>query len=228
MILDIAVVAALLGVIFLMLVYTALTGISPVPTTPQVARTMMALAPSNGHGPIYELGSGWGSLAVAFAKRFPGRQVIAYELSPVPWLASRLWLLLFPRHNLTIYRADFYTQSLADAALVVCYLYPGAMAKLRRKFASELVPGTLIVSNSFQVPEWAPATMRRADDQYASPVFLYEMPSPRGALAKKEPEGRTSGSSLPPAGSAFVSLPSCRAARRFLLPASPKGQCLPW
>lgn len=150
---------------------------------------MMALTPGDGSGPIYELGSGWGSLAVAFAKRFPGRQVIAFELSPVPWLASRLWLMLFPRRNLTIRRADFYTQPLADAALVVCYLYPGAMAKLRRKFVSELGPGTLIVSNSFHIPEWAPTTMRRADDQYASPVFLYEMPSLRDAPTTKRARG---------------------------------------
>lgn len=183
-IVDIAVVAALLGAIILMLLYTALTGISPVPTTPRVARAMMDLSAGDGDGPIYELGSGWGSLAVAFARRFPGRQVIAYELSPIPWLASRLWQVLFPRHNLTIYRADFYSAPLADAALVVCYLYPGAMAELRSKFDSELGPGTLIVSNSFAMPEWLPATVRRADDQYASPVFLYVMPSPRNAPTK--------------------------------------------
>jgi len=176
MALEVAVLAIVLAAILALLVHTAITGISPVPTTPRVAAAMLALARPGIDGAIFELGSGWGALAFALAKRFPDRRVIAYELSPLPWLISRLRNSLAPAPNLTIHRADFHQAPLAEAALVCCYLYPGAMARLRPKFEAELGPGAAVISNSFAVPGWPPAAVRRADDQYESLVYLYEMP----------------------------------------------------
>lgn len=166
----------LLKAFALLLVFTVRTGISPVPTTPRVASAMFDLIPAGSRGVIYELGSGWGSLARGLAKRFPAASVVAYELSPLPWLFSRLWQRLAPRANLTIHLADFQNIGLDDAAVVCCYLYPGAMRRLAEKFERELADGALVVSNSFLVPGWVPAAVRRAEDQYGSPVYLYRMP----------------------------------------------------
>ncbi len=166
----------------LMLGYTIRTGISPVPTTPRVAAEIFAvcrpetLIPLEAGGVVYELGSGWGNLAMALAKRFPDRAVVGYELSPLPWLVSRLALRLWPRPNLALRRADFMAADFGDAALVVCYLYPGAMRRLREKLERELPAGALVVSNAFLVPGWRPTSVRHAADQYASPVYLYRMP----------------------------------------------------
>jgi len=166
----------------LLLGYTIRTGISPVPTTPRVAAEIFAacpperLIPVEAGGAVYELGSGWGNLALALAKRFPERAVVGYELSPLPWLVSRLLLRLRPRANLELRRADFRTTDLSDAALVVCYLYPGAMRRLREKLERDLPSGALVVSNSFLVPGWRPTLVRHAEDQYETPVYLYCMP----------------------------------------------------
>jgi hypothetical protein len=166
----------------LMLGYTIRTGISPVPTTPRVAAEIFAACPPESLIPpeagnvVYELGSGWGNLAMALAKRFPERAVVGYELSPLPWLVSRLLLRLRPRPNLALHRADFMAADLGDAALVVCYLYPGAMRRLREKLERELPAGALVVSNAFLVPGWRPTSVRHATDQYESPVYLYRMP----------------------------------------------------
>ncbi len=166
----------------LLLGYTIRTGISPVPTTPRVAAEIFAasppesLIPPEAGGVVYELGSGWGNLAMALAKRFPERAVVGYELSPLPWLVSRLLLRLRPRPNLALRRADFMAADLSDAALVVCYLYPGAMRRLREKLERELPAGALVVCNAFLVPGWRPTSVRHAADQYASPVYLYRMP----------------------------------------------------
>lgn len=123
----------LLKAFALLLVFTVRTGISPVPTTPRVASAMFDLIPAGTRGVIYELGSGWGNLARGLAKRFPAASVVAYELSPLPWLFSRLWQRLAPRANLTIHLADFQKIGLDDAAVVCCYLYPGAMRRLAEK-----------------------------------------------------------------------------------------------
>jgi hypothetical protein len=168
--------------IALLLGYTIRTGISPVPTTPRVAAEIFilcppgSLLPPTAGGVVYELGSGWGNLAIALAKRFPERAVVGYELSPLPWLASRLTLRLWPRANLVLRRADFLAADLGDAALVVCYLYPGAMRRLRDKLERELQAGALVVSSAFPVPGWRPAAVRLAADQYETPVYLYRMP----------------------------------------------------
>ncbi len=166
----------------LMLGYTIRTGISPVPTTPRVAAEIFAACPPESLIPpeagnvVYELGSGWGNLAMALAKRFPERVVVGYELSPLPWLVSRLLLRLRPRPNLALHRADFMAADLSDAALVVCYLYPGAMRRLREKLERELPADALVVSNAFLVPGWQPNSVRHAADQYETAVYLYRMP----------------------------------------------------
>ena len=88
---------AVLTAFALLLATTIRTGISPVPTTPRVAAAMLDLVPALPPGRIYELGAGWGNLARALARRFPERQVVGYELSPLPLLVARAWLALSPR-----------------------------------------------------------------------------------------------------------------------------------
>ena len=61
----------------LLLVFTIRTGISAIPTTPRVAAAMFDLIPAGTRGVIYELGSGWGNLALGLAKRFPDCPVVA-------------------------------------------------------------------------------------------------------------------------------------------------------
>jgi precorrin-6B methylase 2 len=164
----------------LTLVYTVKTGISPVPTSPRVKAVFLAALPRDLEGTIFEMGSGWGTLAFPLARRYRRCRVEAYELSPVPWLVSRVRHLASSLPNLTIRRANFHRASLADASAVVCYLYPGGMEKLRPKLEAELQPGTLVVSNTFAVPGWEPAVVHRAPDLYGSPVYVYRMPPREG------------------------------------------------
>mgnify|MGYP005848385611 CR=1 FL=1 len=125
MTLDLAVAALVaVGLVFTV-AYTFVTGISPVPTNRRVRATLLAALPARVEGTIFELGSGWGTLAFPLARRYPGFPVEAYELSPVPWAFSRLRAFLTPYPNLTIHRRNFHRASLSAAALVVCYLYPG-------------------------------------------------------------------------------------------------------
>lgn len=170
-------------------IYTVITGISPVPTPPRVTRMMLGLAPDQlAPGPIADLGSGWGNLARAFARAYPDREVIGFEMSPLPYACARLWQAVFPLANLTFRRADFRRADLSGLALAVCYLYPGGMARLAVKLADELRPGTPVVSHFFTMPGWTPEVSRRAPDQYASPVYLYRVPEK--VIAPPQSRGR--------------------------------------
>ncbi len=170
-----ALALALIAIVF---VPTLITGSSPVPTSSTVRKTIMQLLPKRLPGPasgrVYDLGAGWGGMAVALAKKYPDRLVIGYEISPLPWLFSCLRQTFYRQKNLQFKYADFNKQDLADADLVLCYLLPKPMAELQAKLERELKSGTLIVSNTFAFHEWQPLDDKVADDLYNSHVYLYE------------------------------------------------------
>ena len=175
---EFVILVVALVVIALVFASTVITGSSPMPTSPRVRRTMMAVLPERLPGApnaqIYELGSGWGGMAFALARRYPRHSVTGFEISPLPWLAARLRLAVNPRANLRFRWVNFYKVDLSDAGLVVCYLFPSAMQTLALKFEHELEPGTLVLSNTFAIRAWRPVDEMTAKDQYASKVYLYE------------------------------------------------------
>ena len=130
--------------------------ITPMPSSRKAIATFITLIPDKTDGKIVDLGSGWGSLAYPIAKRFPEAKVLGYELSPIPWLYSRLKGVFAQRKNLTLHRQSVFDADLSDVDVVVVYLHPAAMRKLGPKFERELRPGTLVLSNTFVVPTWKP------------------------------------------------------------------------
>ena len=154
-------------------------GASPVPTTRRMRKALLTLLPEhlpgNSGDVIYELGSGWGGLAFAVAKKYPETTVIGYEVSLLPWLFSCVRLLFLPQDNLDFKLSNFLKHDLSNGVLVVCYLLPKPMEKLRIKLEAELKIGSLIVSNTFAFRGWRPIDDQIADDIYASHVFLYQV-----------------------------------------------------
>ena len=159
-----------------LLVYSFIAGVAPVPTTSKVKTKILGALPPDLEGSIFELGSGWGTLAYALARRFPACTVIAYEISPIPWFICKLRLALFPQPNVILRRADFHTASLEQAAAIVCFLFPGCMKKLGPKLQKELPPGALVVSHTWPIPGWLPEAVHQADDWHSSRVYEYVAP----------------------------------------------------
>ncbi|NQU59024.1 MAG: methyltransferase [Rhodospirillales bacterium] len=168
LVLALAAVASVLG-------WYLLTGIPPLPTSPAVKRAMLAALPDKLEGAVYDLGSGWGGMAFALARRYPGCRVTGFEVSPLPWVFSRLRLLLQPTPNLYFRFGNFHKVSQEDAVLVVCYLAPRAMEKLKLKLEAELTPDTLVLCNFFRVPDWRPASELMVSDMHRTPVYLYRI-----------------------------------------------------
>jgi hypothetical protein len=151
--------------------YTLRNGISPMPTGGRVNRVVLdVLQDINLSGRVVELGSGWGSLALRIAKRLPQCSVVGYENSPVPYFVSQVLCGVLSVSRVAFNRVDFYTVSLSDFDVVVCYLYPGAMEKLSAKFTAELQPGTLVLSHTFAVPGWEPERVVEVPDLYRTKV----------------------------------------------------------
>ncbi|MEQ8195582.1 MAG: class I SAM-dependent methyltransferase [Rhodospirillales bacterium] len=159
----------------LIAVYAFRVGITPMPTGVRVRAVMLELMQPNGPGTIYELGSGWGTLTVPIAEQFPDCRVVGYELSPLPWMVSRLLKAVAGAANLSFRREDFFKADLSDASLIVCYLNGRTMAKLKSKLEAELEPGTLIVSHFFAFREWVPVEKRTVGYLFRSPVYVYRI-----------------------------------------------------
>lgn len=160
-------------IMFSLVRWTLANGIGPMPTAPKAKRVLLSNLPSYRQGTLYELGSGWGTLAFPLAKKYPNCSVVAYENSFVPYYFSRL-RLCFSRHkNLHIKKQDFFNKDLSQASMIVCYLYPRAMQKLKKKFETELKKGTLVVSNTFSIPGWTPYKTYEIKDIYHSKIYMY-------------------------------------------------------
>lgn len=161
------------GMITSIIYWSIKNGISPMPSSLKARDQLLTLSPPITSGIIYELGSGWGTLAFPLAKKYPHCQVVAYETSSLPYLFCRIALKFCRLPNLHFYKKNFFETSLHDGALVICYLYPKAMTKLKEKFEKELKPETWIISNTFAIPEWKPQQVSELKDLYHTKIYLY-------------------------------------------------------
>lgn len=174
--LELALLGAVVLAVTSMVCHTLAVGISPMPTSAKVRRVLLELVPADLQGEVHELGAGWGTLAFALADRCPRARVVAWESSPVPYLALALRQALRRRPNLELRRRDFFQASFGQASLVVCYLWTGAMERLGPKLAAELRPGAVVVSHTFALRGVQPEQTRRAADLYRTPVYRYVAP----------------------------------------------------
>jgi hypothetical protein len=171
------VLAAVLIAVPVSLAYCIVTGISPIPSTSTARDCMFACLPADLTGKVAELGAGWGSLAFPLAAQFPSVEVLAFEVSPVPWLFMLARYALVRPFNVTIRRRNFMRESLEGVSAVVCYLHSEALAKARAKLEAELAPGTLVISNTFDIPGWEPERVYRLDDSFCPEVYVYRVPA---------------------------------------------------
>lgn len=163
----------LLILLSLIVVWTWKNGISPMPTPLKIKHRLLEQLPPLQKGFVYELGAGWGTLAVALAKKYPHCQIIAYENSPIPYCFLKLRLWWSSINNVETHPQDFFGASLHQADLVVCYLYPKAMLRLKSKFELELKDQTWVVSHTFAIPGWTAVRIIPTPDIYQSKIYFY-------------------------------------------------------
>lgn len=153
--------------------FTIKIGISPMPSSAKVCRAIVKASEDAPEGSIIDLGSGWGTLLFALARKYPDRQVIGYELSWVPWVCTKAYKTIFGLNNVQIYRQNFLSVDLSEASLLVCYLFPKGMIDLQKKLAGESCP--MLISSTFALPGCEPVETVRLDDLYNTPIYIYSL-----------------------------------------------------
>jgi len=152
---------------------TLRTGMPPMPSLGRAPKAMLELVPEQPDGAIVDMGSGWGTLAIRFARRFPRTRVVGYEVSFFPWLVSVLLARLMRLDNLVFYRRDFREADLDGVEVLLCYLMPEGMQAVQQRLERD--PGSVrwVISHCFALRGREPETVSELPDLYATRVYRY-------------------------------------------------------
>ncbi len=131
---------------------------------------------------IVDLGSGWGTLVVALARAFPDASVQGVEMSPFPYLVSRLRTCGLS--NVSLRWGNFFRSDLRKADAITCYLMPGLMGPLSDLLDRTIEPGTHVVSNTFLFRGRAVSAGRQGG--LRGTVALYIWPARHWVVGDKE------------------------------------------
>ncbi len=144
-----------------------------VPTSPEDIDRFFELAPVSSSDVVYDLGAGDGRLLFAALDKGVGRAVGVELDAELVRAAREMAKSKSVEDRVTFVEGDVMEVNLADATLVLCYLYPMASTALRPKLEAELKPGTKVVMETFHVPGWKPV---RTIDKEGESFYLYIMP----------------------------------------------------
>lgn len=144
------------------------------PTPMPVVRAMLEMASVGPDDVVYDLGSGDGRIPITAAREF-GARGVGIEIDPV----------LVEHANANAREAgvgdrvefrlgDMYAADLQPATVVTLFLHPEPNMKLRPNLASQLRPGSRVVSYIWELGDWKPEASRRINRRN---VFLWRMPA---------------------------------------------------
>lgn len=138
------------------------------------ATTAGALAQLIPPGPrfIFDIGCGDGGLLRRLARARPDCEFVGIEHAPLTWLWARLLASSLP--NVHIRLGDFWKQPLAAYDLIYAFLSPAPMPALWLKAKEEMRPGSLLVSNSFAVPDQPALQTIEVADGRQTQLYCYQ------------------------------------------------------
>lgn len=141
-------------------------------TNRATASALLTLIPQREGMVFLDLGSGTGGLLRTLARQRPDCRFTGIETAPLPWLLSRLGEAA---PNLRLRRGDFWREDLGDYDVVYAFLSPVPMARLWHKARIEMRPGTLLVSNSFAVPDELASEIVEVGDRRRTRLHCYRL-----------------------------------------------------
>lgn len=136
-----------------------------VPSSAEKVITMIELADIKPGQKVADLGSGDGRVLIAMAKK--GAFCFGFEIEPKRVELARKNI----RSNglsekIIVFNKNFFDINLNKYDVITLYGITSIMGRLERKMMDELRPGTRVISNRFNFPNWK-------EDQITNDVFLY-------------------------------------------------------
>lgn len=122
---------------------------------------------------VVDLGSGMGGVVTYLARNQRTVTVKGVETAPFLIFASKLRLAVTRLKNAEVLYRSIWDVDLPDFDVVYCFLSPAPMTRLYEKARSEMRKGTILVSNSFAVPDIAPERIIEVDDARKTRLYVY-------------------------------------------------------
>ena len=146
---------------------------------PPATRRLLELIPDDHPVSVIDLGCGTGGLLLALRKAREIARLRGVENAPLTWLVARLRLM---NEAIDVAFGSLWDEPLDHYDVVYVYLSPAPMARLWDKARREMKPGSLFVSNSFEVPGVAPQRILPLDGTgMATALYVWEMGQPETA-----------------------------------------------
>ena len=134
-----------------------------------------------------DLGSGDGRVVFRAARSGMFQKSVGYEINPALHMWVKFRQLVTPKYwsSTEFHLGDLWKIKLHRYDVVAVYgLYP-IMDRLGKKLQAELKPGSIVLSNVFEIPNWRAST---SEGSLGKGVYLYQVPGCyRNANAAKMP-----------------------------------------
>lgn len=144
-------------------------------TNRTTSAAILKLLPKKKGVQMADLGSGLGGTLRHLAKHRPDARFTGLETAPIPFALS--WLLgrLSGANNLAFRFQDIFRADLGAFDVVYCFLSPVPMPELFKKAKAEMKPGSLFISNSFEVAGHKPHKIVEVDDRRRTKLLVWRM-----------------------------------------------------
>ena len=117
--------------------------------------TLLSLLPDRPAVRFVDLGAGLAGPLRFLAAQRPDAFFVGVEASPLVWALA--WLRTLPvRRNCRVRWGNLWSEDLREADVVYAFLSPVPMPALWQKARAEMRPGSLLVSNTFAIPDAPP------------------------------------------------------------------------
>lgn len=120
-----------------------------------------------------DLGCGLAGTLTQLARDYPMARLVGVETAPLVFAVA--WLRCLPYRNCHVHYRSLWREDLAAYDAVYCFLSPAPMAELWGKARREMRPGSLLISNSFEVPGVAAQETIELDDWRGSRLLLWRL-----------------------------------------------------
>lgn len=142
------------------------------------AEALSGILASRQAASFIDLGSGLAGPLLYLAGKHPDTAFKGVETAPMSYLLSKLRRMAFRGENLDLNYRSIWQEDLSAHDVVYCFLSPVPMPKLYDKARAEMAKGSLLISNSFEVPGHAPDRIVQLADRRQTKLLMWEMPGP--------------------------------------------------
>jgi len=127
-------------------------------------------------GPVFsfiDLGSGLAGTLYYLSKKFPHSNFYGVETAPLVFLIS--WLRCLLRKNCKIKYKSIWKEDLSEYDVVYCFLSPVPMPEIWKKAQREMKQGSLLISNTFEIPSAKPSETIKLHDWRDSKIIIWKI-----------------------------------------------------